>query len=329
MPSKKSSKIKFLKETNKIILDIDDLKIQGASNVAFACQDAIVKELQKYKKETDKLKDYFFALCKALWKTRPTEPAMKHFLTSFYLKVETIRKNVPLNLAKKRLIGFVKKYKISQKKAIDNVATQATRIPIKRKAVIFTHCHSSIVEYVIKHLHKLGRVEVVVNTETRPLFQGRITANHLAKAGIKVHHIVDSGAYAYAKLLKQRGKEILFFTGADVITRKGKLINKIGTSQISLCLNSLGIPHYVFTISQKIDPVFKGWDLEDVELRDPNEIWKHHQKNLFIHNYAFDITQKHLIKKIVTEKGLLESKNLLKHNKLTKKELEVWNRFDS
>jgi len=318
----------FRKKTIDIIKDIEDLKVQGASNVAFACQDVLISEFQNYDKTRNELLKYFFELCKVLWKTRPTEGAMKHFLTSTYCELETFSKNRQLTVIKNHMTRFVKNYKENQKEDIKKIGKIAKNWDLHSKVVVFTHCHSSIVENAIKEMHKVGKVEFVVNTETRPLFQGRTTSKNLAKAGIKVNHVVDSCAYAYAKLLKQRGKNIVFFTGADVITRKGELVNKIGTSQISFCMHHLGINHYVFTFSNKIDPVSKNWDLEDIEIRSPKEIWNEHNKNIFVHNYAFDITPEYLIKKIVTEKGIIEPSDLIKHNKLKKRELEVWKEFE-
>jgi len=313
------TKHKFLAKTLQIIKDIDDLKVQGASNIAFACQDALLYELGHYTKTKEELLVYFFALCKELWRTRPTEPAMKHFIVSFYSELDQFSKKRNLSVVKNHLIRFVKSYKENQKKDIKKISKIVKNWDLHKKVVVFTHCHSSIVETAIKSLHHKGLIEFVVNTETRPLFQGRTTAKNLSKCGIKVHHIVDSCAYAYARLLKQREKNIVFFTGADVITRKGELINKIGTSQISFCMHHLGIQHYVFATSNKIDPVFLEWSLEDIEIRAPQEVWDEHNKNIFVHNYAFDITPEYLIKKIVTEKGIIEPKELVKTDNLKKK----------
>jgi ribose 1,5-bisphosphate isomerase len=318
----------FASKTIKVLKEIVDLKVQGASNVSFACQDAFLFELQNYKGAKEKLLPYFYELGKAFWKTRPTEPGMKHFIVHFYSELERFSKGRQLNLIKNKMTRFIKIYEINQKEAINKIAKFALKIPITHKAVIFTHCHSSIVENAIKELHQMGRVEFVVNSETRPLLQGRITAQKLALAGIKVHHVVDSGVYSYAKLLQNQGKTILFFTGSDVITKDGELVNKIGTSQISLALNCLEIKHYVFTTASKIDPVEKHWKLTDVEMRNPKEIWDIKNKNIIIENFAFDITPSHLIHEIITENGLSKTKTLVKQNLLPKREKELWIEFE-
>lgn len=320
--------MKFKKETLRILQNIKNLKVQGASKIALATADTFTIEI----KALEKLKmpiEHFFELGKAFWQTRPTEPAMKHFIVSFYCELEKqFERTKETTSIKKNMLNFISTYHQQLQKDIDKIAEEFCKTKPK-PCVIFTHCHSSIVEKAIKELHKKGRVKFVVNTETRPLFQGRITAKNLTSAGIKVRHIVDSGTYAYAKLLQQQGEDIIFLTGADVITNRGDLINKIGTSQISLCLNSLGIKHYVLTTSNKIDPVSKWWKLSDVEMRPSKEIWQEKNKNLEIKNFAFDITDAKNIFLIITEKGITKTKFLVISNKLSKEQEDLWKKFEN
>lgn len=318
----------FNKGTLRILQNIKDLKVQGSSKIAVATADAFTVEVKALKKFNDS-KKYFFELCKAFWQVRPTEPAMKHFIVSFYSTLsKVLKENKSIVNVKKEMLKFITTYCQQQQKDIDLIATEFCKTKPK-PCVIFTHCHSSIVEKAIKELHKKGRVKFVVNTETRPLFQGRTTAKNLASAGILVQHIVDSSAYAYTKLLQQQGEEIIFLTGADLITNRGDLINKIGTSQISLCLNSLGIKHNVLTTSNKIDPVSKWWKLSDVEVRAPKEIWNEKIKNVEIKNFAFDITDAKNIFLIITEKGVTKTKFLVISNKLPKEQEDLWKKFES
>ncbi len=320
--------MKFKKETLRILQNIKDLKVQGASKVVIATADAFALELKALEKLKNP-KEHFFELCKAFWQARPTEPAMKHFIVSFYsVLLKALEKSLSTVSVKKQLLDFITTYHQQQQKDIDLIATEFCKTKPK-PCVIFTHCHSSIVEKAIKELHKKEKVKFVVNTETRPLFQGRTTAKNLTSAGIKVQHIVDSGCYAYAKLLQQQNEDIIFLTGADVITNRGDLINKIGTSQISLALNSLGIKHYVLTTSNKIDPVSKWWKLSDVEMRPSKEIWLEKNKNLEIKNFAFDITDAKNIFLIITEKGITKTRFLVISNKLPKEQEDLWKKFEN
>ncbi len=319
--------MKFGKETLRILQNIKELKVQGASKVSLTTSEAFsleTKTLEKLKTP----KEHFFELSKLFWESRPTEPCMKHFIVSFYCELsKTLEENKSIVNVKKKMLDFTSTFRQQQQKDIDLIAEEFCKTKPK-PCVIFTHCHSNIVEKAIKELHKKGKVKFVVSTETRPLFQGRTTAKNLTSAGIKVQHIVDSGCYAYAKLLQQQNEDIIFLTGADVITNRGDLINKIGTSQISLALNSLGIKHYVLTTSNKIDPVSKWWKLSDVEMRNPKEIWAEKNKILEIKNFAFDITEAKNVFLIITEKGITKTRFLVINNKLSKEQEDLWKKFE-
>jgi ribose 1,5-bisphosphate isomerase len=65
---------------------------------------------------------------------------------------------------------------------------------IKNGMIVYTHCHSSTVTAILKEAKAQGKRFEVHNTETRPKYQGRITAAEIAKAGIPVTHYVDSAA---------------------------------------------------------------------------------------------------------------------------------------
>jgi ribose 1,5-bisphosphate isomerase len=321
----------YLDSTMKIIKNIKNIKIQGASNIMFAVQDVFLKELEQFegRKPKANLKTYFFALSKEFWKTRPTEPALKNFLTFFNIELISPKEN-SLSKNIKNLIEFVKTRKKKNKEAIQIIAGEFAD-GLKQEIIVFTHCHSSIVEAAIIAAYKKGFIKYVINTETRPLYQGRTTANKLSEAGIKVKHIIDSSVFAFIKYTKLRDNTpIVFLSGADVITNKGDLVNKIGTAQINLILEVFGIKHNVMTITNKLDLVDKNWNLSKVEIRDDDEIWENPPKNIEIKNFAFDITLASKINKIYCEDGIYipASFVLRKKSLLTDEYLKIWNMLD-
>ena len=80
-----------------------------------------------------------------------------------------------------------------------------------------THCHSSTAVEVIKGIAKGKKSFDAVCTETRPLFQGRITAKSLLDAGISATLIADSSAESF---VIGRGSVPIdaVFIGCDQIT---------------------------------------------------------------------------------------------------------------
>jgi translation initiation factor 2B subunit (eIF-2B alpha/beta/delta family) len=136
----------------------------------------------------------------------------------------------------------------------------------------------------------------VYNTETRPLFQGRKTAQELKKAGIKVTMFVDS-ALGVA-LSKEQGtkKATKVFLGADALLKKG-VINKVGSEVIARIAKQEKIPVYVIADSWKFTK--KKIPLENRKL---NEVWDKAAKGIKIKNPAFEFVKKKYVTKVITEK---------------------------
>ena len=171
---------------------------------------------------------------------------------------------------------------------------------IKNKSVVFTHCHSSTVIGILKEAKKLGKKFEVYNTETRPLFQGRITARELADAGIKVHHLVDSAG------MKALSKADLFLMGADWISPKG-VANKIGTEMFAELASIRKIPVYCCSHSWKFSP-----DNLKIEQRDAGEVWPAYPKGIIVENPAFEVAEAKHITGIVSELGVLSFEKFLR-----------------
>ncbi|RLG10672.1 hypothetical protein DRN73_07235 [Candidatus Pacearchaeota archaeon] len=258
---------------NKISKEIKEIKIQGARNIAKAALKAY--ELIPLKKSK-----------KILLSLRPTEPML--------YKV--------LNLAEKQ---SYKKILSHFDFAQDKINKFVLKL-IKKKDVIFTHCHSTNVIQALIFAKKKRKKFEVYNTETRPLFQGRKTARELRKAGIKVTMFVDS-ALGIALSKKQGTKKVdKVFLGADALLKKG-IINKVGSGVIAQIAKDNKIPVYIIADSWKFTK--KNLPIEQRKLK---EIWKSAPKNIRIKNPAFEFVDKKYIKAIVSELGILSYNQFLK-----------------
>ncbi len=259
----------------KIIEDIKSVKIQGASSIAFA-------GLKAYSlspiKET-KLK---------LIKARATEPLLF------------------------RVLDFAEKKKYSRIKqhfeTTQNLINKNVFKIIRNRDKIFTHCHSTNVVRALIYSKKKGKNFQVLNTETRPLYQGRKTARELSKAGIKVTSFVDS---ALAIILeKENSKDKIYstkvFLGADALLDKG-IINKIGSRTIGELAKMNRIPLYITADSWKFSR--KKIPIESRKLK---EVWDKAPKNIKLMNPAFEFLDKKYIKAIISELGMMSYDNFLK-----------------
>ena len=156
---------------------------------------------------------------------------------------------------------------------------------IRDGMLVFTHCHSSTVTRMLAKAKADGKDFSVICTETRPAFQGRITAREMVKLDIQTLFIVDSAARSYM------GEVDLVVVGADAITSEGNVVNKIGTSSIAVLANEARKPFYIVSELLKFDPETLYGEYEGIEQRNPSEVWKEAPEKLSVRNPAFDVTR--------------------------------------
>tara|TARA_Y100000034_G_scaffold14075_1_gene14712 strand:+ start:21144 stop:22058 length:915 start_codon:yes stop_codon:yes gene_type:complete len=282
------------KNFKKIVKDISSLKIQGAENVAKMGSKAIYVIVKDYKhKNSKELWNDLNKAKKLLFNARATEPGLRNAVN--YILHNLHHEDV--NTMKHDLHERLKTVQEHFKKSKDKIIKVGARM-IKNGMIVFTHCHSSTVTRILIEAKKQGKKFEVYNTETRPLFQGRITAKELASHGIKVTHFVDSGGRLALK------ESDLMLIGCDAITSTGKVINKIGSEMFAEIAIKYHTPVYVCTNSWKFDPqTIFGYETE-IEKRYYKEVWPNKPKNVKILNYAFEKINPELITGIISELGI-------------------------
>ena len=261
------------KRFEKILSDIKSVKIQGARNIAKAALYAY------HLNPTDEAR-------KKLLNARPTEPMLFNVMN-----------RIKTQSHEKILYHF--------DEAQEKINPAVFKV-IKNRDVIFTHCRSTNVLNSLFYAKKKGKKFEVYNTETRPLFQGRKTAQELKKHGIKVTMFVDS-AFGVA-LMKEQGtkKTNKIFIGADALLKNG-VINKIGSGVIAKIAKLEKIPLYVIADSWKFSK-----DNIPAEQRNLNEVWDKVPKNIKLKNPAFEFVPKENITKIISELGVLNYREFVR-----------------
>lgn len=277
---------------------IKRLEVQGARNVAIAA----IEAMETLAKETEakSKKELLRELSEAnevLFASRETEPLMRNAVRWITSQVERSGKEKVKELTK--IVSsvsqqFLKNLEDSKEKIAEIGAKR-----IKNDSVILTHCHSSSVTYLLKRAKRDGKSFEVICTETRPIFQGRLTAKEMSELDVKTTLIVDSAARFFMNQVD------LVIIGADAITSQGNVINKIGTSMIALVAHEARTPFYVVSELLKFDPATMYGDYEKIEERSPKEIWEEPPKNLIIRNPAFDVTRRDFIHGIICEEGII------------------------
>src|ERR1700736_1259868 len=202
-------------------------------------------------------------------------------------------------------------------------AIAATRKP-GEPVNILTHCNAGWLATVdwgtatapIYLAHDRGIAVHVWVDETRPRNQGAsLTAWELGHHGVPHTVIVDNAGGH----LMQHGLVDLCIVGSDRTTASGDVANKIGTYLKALAARDNGVPFYVALPVSTID-----WTIENgvrdipIERRAPEELThisgeadngdvrtvRLTPKDSPAANYAFDVTPRHLVSALITERGV-------------------------
>ena len=186
---------------------------------------------------------------------------------------------------------------------------------IPKGAKVLTHCNTGALATagwgtalgVIRSAHYSGKDIQVWVDETRPYLQGaRLTAWELLKEGIPHKLITDSTA----GFLMKKGLVDLVIVGADRITARGDVANKIGTYTLSVLAREHGVPFYVAAPSSTFDLSIRNGEDIPIEERSAGELKNCLGSPIAPENspalhLAFDVTPAENITAIITEKGVI------------------------
>lgn len=201
---------------------------------------------------------------------------------------------------------------------------------LRRPVNVLTHCNAgwlATVDYgtalsPIYQAHDSGIPIHVWVEETRPRNQGLLTEWELREHGVPHTLIVDN---AGGHLMQHREVDAVI-VGADRITRRGDVANKIGTYLKALAAQANGVPFYVAAPSSTIDwRILSGRQEIEIENRsadevlrvwgvgpegEPSHVWIAPEGTSVV-NPAFDVTPSHLVTGLMTERGLMKPEELM------------------
>ena len=283
---------------------IKQLRIQGATNIAIQSVKSLGDEIRNLRwSQREEVYELLNKSIEVLISSRPTEPMMRNGLKYMKQKIGESNWNNPSKLNSVVSEIETEILDIFNKASKNMIEVGARRI--QNGDTILTHCHSSGVTGTLIKAKEQGKIFKVIQTETRPKYQGRITANELVKEGIDTTMIVDSATRHYMK------EADLVLLGSDAITSEGNVINKIGSSQVALAAWEARIPFYIVSSLLKFDPVTISGVYETIEERHTDEIWDDPPDGLRILNPAFDGTRRDYIHGLITEGGIISPHSIL------------------
>mgnify|MGYP005845850135 CR=1 FL=1 len=285
----------------RICDDIRALKIQGARRIARAGIQAIALRARlSTAKNVDALSRELIEAADCVARARPTEPMLRNSIRFLFTELRKRKKSF-------RSVDEMKKAVLEEEKTLlARFEENARKIAeygaeeIGKGETVLVHCHSSTVMGVLKLAHRQGKRPRVIATESRPFFQGHMTARELSGAGLDVTMIVDDAVKSFMHGVDK------VMVGADAITSTGDLVNKIGTATIASVACESDVPVFSCAEFYKFDPATLWGRPEPIEERDPREVADPKKfPKVKIRNPAFDVTHAKYLEGYITEKGVL------------------------
>jgi translation initiation factor 2B subunit (eIF-2B alpha/beta/delta family) len=167
---------------------------------------------------------------------------------------------------------------------------------------VLTYSYSSSILAVLLEAHAQHRVSTVFCTESRPMMEGQHLARALANAGMAVEFGVDAAVSVFMR------RSSVVLVGADSLSDRG-VMNKLGTTSLTLLSCDAGIPCYAIADRQKWLPA-GVWPTDPARHEPGEEVWPAAPAGVTVWNTYFECTPLRMFSGIIGEDGLLTADEL-------------------
>jgi len=291
-------------EISRIADGIRTMRIRGAGEIARSAVRALMILAEASKAaNVDDFVDELELGSKILLETRPTAVSLPNGIRYVMHRVhESQRTCRNVEGIRSVAIRAGEEFIAGSKTAIQRIGNFGAN-RIRNGDALMTHCNSSTAIAIMKTAWEQGKQIQVFATETRPRFQGRITAKALGEVGIPVTLIPDGAVRFFMDKIDR------VIVGADAVTANGAVVNKIGTSMVALAAHEARVRFFVAAETYKFSPETMIGELVKIEERNTLEVIPlaelKKMPNVKVRNPSFDITPPEYIDIIITEKGII------------------------
>lgn len=293
-----------ISDVQEVADEIREMKIRGAGEIARSAVQALLITAKSSKATSPvELVGDLNAAAKLLLATRPTAVSLPNGIRHVMRRVMAdFQHGKATDEIRLDAIKAAEEFIANSLSAIERIAEFGAK-RIMGGDTILTHCNSTAVTSILKTAWRQGKRFEVIVTETRPRFQGRITARELRAVGIPVMMILDAAVRFF---MNQVDKVLV---GADAVTANGALVNKIGTSLIALAAHESRVRVFVAAETYKFSPETMVGELIEIEERSSSEVISSTElgelSGTVVRNPSFDVTPPEYIDLIITEKGII------------------------
>jgi methylthioribose-1-phosphate isomerase len=293
---------------------IRSLRVRGAPAIGIAAAYGLCIGIQSAQDEAS-LFTRLNETANHLAGSRPTAVNLAWALERLKRVAESLRGQAPVDEIRRRLLAEAQAIEEEDRRMCRAIGRHGSELLTGGQGVL-THCNAgglATADYgtalaVFFAAHESGKRLHVFADETRPLLQGaRLTAWELQQRGIDCTLICDAAA---AQVMRE-GRVQAVVTGADRITARGDVANKIGTYSVALSARAHDIPFYVAAPSSTFDLSLESGDEIPIEQRPSSEITHGFDRQtapdgVAVYNPAFDVTPAELVTALICEHGVIQ-----------------------
>lgn len=218
------------------------------------------------------------------------QPAMAPLVALGSRVLEAVDDAAPLDDARRAVAREAQSFRDTLERETRTVGRRAAK-ELPDRGTVLTLSSSSAVRATLLH-REAGGLDVVC-LESRPMNEGRMLAEALARAGVRVTYAVDAATHG----LLDRADLVLM--GADSIGDRG-VVNKIGSIALARGAAERGVPVVVATDGTKLLP--PGFPQRVDDDRPAEEVWRA-PSGVRVWNRYFEVVPAGLVTRIVTEEG--------------------------
>ena len=272
---------------------IRDDQVKGAAFLAQEALLALIDCVRETEGDASRIKEALIEASLRLMRIRPGMPAIGHLvIRAAVASAQAFEKDLSPQALRENIEAEIQQQIKGCREVHEQVVTNASEILRRFRKVLTLSLSSNVLDSLIRLEGTLQRVYVA---ESRPVYEGRTTAEKLAEAGIPVTLVTDA-AMGWAL-----DRVNLCLTGADGVLQDGSLINKTGTHLLALAAATSKIPVYSICETYKYHV---GAVPFEPESKPPDEVCPP-MPGVEISNLYFEIIPARYIAGYITELGLI------------------------
>jgi translation initiation factor 2B subunit (eIF-2B alpha/beta/delta family) len=218
-----------------------------------------------------------------------------HFANHLLLAMDQPLKSLKLN---RHLLEVIRNYEMDWEDVPQRLAHNAYKFIDFQQKTVLLHSNSSALGHLFSYLKKQEIPVNIIQTESRPAYEGRTLARQLADLGYQIKLITDSNISRYMDQVD------MAIVGADSIS-EDHFINKTGTYLTALACQHFKIPFYVLADSRKLIPKSAHFPFRESPKPD-KEILEVPHPNIEAENYYFEEISNGLVTAFILENHVLE-----------------------